>query len=148
METERIINIFVVDDNRMLAEALSQLIMNEYSGREIEVFVFGSGEECLAALDRLRPRIVILDYYLSSDGTDTGNGVEVCRAIKSADAGIFVIFLSGQNKIDIAMEAVREGAHDYVVKDHNAFENISQILRYLIFKIRHEADQKDLRSFD
>jgi two-component system C4-dicarboxylate transport response regulator DctD len=54
--------------------------------------------------------------------------------LKTRDPKVEVIFLSGQTDIKVALEALHEGAYDYIMKDHHAKENalnkIDQIVRY------------------
>lgn len=144
MKTIDNISIFVVDDNRMLTEAISNLIKNQFSTHQIEVYAFETGEQCLSNLNKLHPQIIILDYHLDSTVKDAKNGMEIFKMIRKHDEGAFVIFLSAQNKLHVAANVIKEGAHDYVIKDSSAFENISQILTYLIFKLKHENSETDL----
>ncbi len=115
---------FLVDDepiqNEMLKDYLSERFLYELK-------VFETGEEALQNL-HLNPEIVILDYHLSSQNREAKNGVQVLQAIKEAHPDTQVIMLSGQDKLEVAVESMRYGAYDYVVKGETAFNRIENVI--------------------
>lgn len=116
--------VFIVEDDNFYNSVISTYLKT----KGFEVHSFLSGEECLENND-LQPDIVLLDYILP--GID---GLGVLRKLKAKDPKVEVIFLSGQTDIKVALEALHEGAYDYIMKDHHAKENalnkIDQIVRY------------------
>jgi DNA-binding NtrC family response regulator len=71
----------------------------------------GSGEEALRCIADSEPQVVLLDLRLP--GMD---GIEVLKRITSAEHGPEVIMLTGHGSIDTAIESIRIGAFDYVLK--------------------------------
>ena len=116
--------IFIVEDDNFYNSVISTYLKT----KGFEVYSFLSGEECLEKTN-LQPDIVLLDYMLP--GVD---GLGTMRKLKSRNPKTEVIFLSGQTDIKVALEALHEGAYDYIMKDHHAKENalnkIDQIFRY------------------
>ena len=116
--------VFLVDDepiqNEMLKDYLNERFM-------YEIKTFDNGEEMLQNM-HLRPEIVVLDYHLSSQKQDAKNGVEVLRVMKDKYPEVQVIMLSGQDKIDVAIDSMKYGAYDYVVKGETAFSRTENIL--------------------
>ncbi len=55
------------------------------------------------------------------------NGVEILKKIKEASPTSAVIMLSGQDKISVAVECMKNGAYDYVIKSESAFTRIENI---------------------
>lgn len=116
--------IFIVDDDTMLCEALSdQLTRNAPH----EIYIFNTGEDCLKNI-KIKPDIVILDYYLNTEKVDAADGIEILKAIKGIYPGIHVIMLSSQESYGIAMQTIQKGAEDYIIKDENAFKKIADIV--------------------
>jgi DNA-binding NarL/FixJ family response regulator len=113
--------IFIVDDDKMLCEA-----MNDYLTRIIphKIYTFHTGEDCIKHLSE-RPDVIILDYYLNSVQKDAANGMEILNTIKKQYPNTHVIMLSSQERYGIAMQTIQQGAEQYVVKDEKAFEKIS-----------------------
>jgi DNA-binding NtrC family response regulator len=65
---------------------------------------------------------------LSAQRPDAKNGVEILRVLKDKYPDVQVIMLSGQDKIDVAIDSMKYGAYDYVVKGETAFSRTENIL--------------------
>jgi len=117
-------NIFIVEDDNFY----NSVISNYLKVKGYTVYSFLTGEECLDKKDVI-PDIVYLDYMLP--GMD---GIEVMCHLKPKYPKAEFILLSGQTDVKVVLEAMHEGAYDYIVKDSHAKENalnkIDQILRY------------------
>jgi len=109
--------IFIVDDDPIQAEMISDHL-SKMSG--FNVRVFNSGEECLKYMNEL-PGIVFLDFYLDGINKDAMNGLDVLQEIKKISPNTDVVMLSGQDKIDVAVNTMKYGAFDYIVKGESAF---------------------------
>lgn len=120
-KTER--TIFVIDDDTMQLQMLNDYLSQNYV---IKIHQFKTGEEAIANL-HLNPDMVILDYHLSLDNSAM-NGIEVLKQIKSVNPSSNVIILSGQDKISVAVECMKYGAYDYIVKSESAFARIENAL--------------------
>lgn len=119
--------LFLVDDepiqNEMLKDFLSERFLHE-------IRTYESGEKMLQDL-HLNPEIVVLDYHLSGSKADAKNGVEILKAIKDAQPDTQVIMLSGQDKIEVAIDSMKYGAYDYVIKGETAFSRMENLLNNL-----------------
>ena len=125
--------IFVVEDNRVYNKLIvSYLKTNKFNN----VMPFYSGEDTINNLYR-NPDIIIQDFLL-----DGMNGIDVLKKAKEQNPNIEFIFLSGQTDIKVVLNALHQGAYDYIIKDAHAKENalikIDQIARYS--KIRKEKE--------
>lgn len=119
--------IFLVDDepiqNEMLKDYLSERFL-------YDILIFDNGEDALKKLD-LKPEIIILDYYLNANNPDAKNGIEILKQVKDAVPDTQVIALSGQDKIEVAIDTIKFGAYDYVVKGESAFSRIENVINNL-----------------
>lgn len=116
--------IFLVDDEPIQNEMLKDFLSERYT---YEIKVFESGEEALANM-HLHPEIVVLDYHLNAHLNDAQNGVDVLKEIKDKYPEVQVIMLSGQDKIDVAVDTMKFGAFDYIVKGESAFARIENVI--------------------
>ena len=99
--------VLVVDDEALTLRTISRGLTAE----GFEVFTAGSGEEALKIFEEEKPDLVLLDIVLP--GID---GVEVLRQIKlNAPAGV-VVMMSAYHMVDRAVEAMKLGAFDYLIK--------------------------------
>lgn len=111
---------FLVDDDIMFAEFLKRSL----KGDKTEIRTFPNGEECLKSVKEEDPEIVILDYYLNGDSRDAMNGLQVLNKIKHFKPDTKVIVLSAQRDVSVALDVIKYGAYDYVVKERSAFSKI------------------------
>uniref|UniRef100_A0A7V4G6F7 Response regulator n=1 Tax=Desulfobacca acetoxidans TaxID=60893 RepID=A0A7V4G6F7_9BACT len=90
--------------------------------RGLEVDTAGSGEEAMALLAGASYDVVVLDIRMPGMG-----GIEALRQIKEAQALVEVIMLSGHASLDVAMELLKLGAFDYVLKPCPVEELLAKI---------------------
>lgn len=76
----------------------------------------------------LNPEIVVLDYHLSAHIPNAKNGLEILKTVKEQYPTVQVIMLSGQDKINVAVDSMKYGAYDYVIKGETAFSRMENIL--------------------
>src|SRR4051812_33182650 len=108
-------SIFILEDDDWYRDLLSYVIsLNpEYSLKK-----FSSGAELIKALHE-NPDVVTVDYMLPDM-----NGEKVLRQIKEFNPDIEVIMISEQEKIDTAVELLKLGAYDYIVKTNDIKDKI------------------------
>ncbi len=98
--------ILVVDDERIIRATLKGLLERTYRVRAVE-----SGGQALQALDRERYDLVLLDIQLPDM-----SGLEILKRIKERHSNTIVIMLTGHASIDNVIEALRQGATNYLRK--------------------------------
>jgi two-component system response regulator PilR (NtrC family) len=121
--------ILVVDDERSLRELLAIVLRRE----GYEVLLAEDGHAALAALNR-GP----LDLLISDIKMPDMSGVEVLRAAKAGDAAIPAIMMTAFASTETAVEAMRLGACDYLVKPFDVDE--------LKLKVREKLESRQLRQ--
>jgi FixJ family two-component response regulator len=99
--------VFVVDDEACIRKAVSRLLHSA----EIAVAVFASPAEFLAAHDPQSPGCLLLDIEMPDL-----NGLELQQALGGRAAPLPIIFLSGRADIPISVQAMKEGATDFLTK--------------------------------
>ncbi len=115
--------VFVVEDD----PAFNKLIVSHLKINGIkDVKGFITGEECMENFNPV-PDIIIQDYDLPGI-----NGVNMLKKIKNISNNTEFIFLSGQPSIEIAVDAMKNGAFDYIVKDTVAHEKVLYKIKKLI----------------
>ena len=124
MEYSKPKKIFIVDDDEMLTDALS-----DYLTREVphEISVFHTGEDCLQHISG-NPDVIILDFYLNTVNKDAENGLEILSSIRKHLPNTRFIMLSSQENYSIAAKTLIKGAEQYVIKDEDAFEKIAKMI--------------------
>jgi FixJ family two-component response regulator len=101
------LTLYVVDDDEALRRSLLLLLFSQ----GLAVQAFESGEAFLDAVDMRQPGCVILDLRLGGM-----SGLAVFERLRTAHSPLVTMFLSGHGDIPTALEAVRQGAWDWVEK--------------------------------
>jgi len=100
-------NILVIDDEKDLRDGCERIIKR----MNCKVFKASTGEEGIDIFIEHRPSIVLSD--LKMPGID---GIEVLRRLRDIDEQVLVIIITGFATIDTAIEAMKQGAYDFVAK--------------------------------
>lgn len=101
-------SILLIDDEPDLLQAFVRHIVKD-SGIQIEVA--RTGDEGVRVVGTLHPDVVLLDINLPDR-----SGLEVYRLLRQVDARCPVIFITGSNMTEHAIEAMKQGAFDYLFK--------------------------------
>jgi len=113
--SSRSYNIFFVDDDPMILKMLSRHLSKN---QQYNISTFSSGEDCIESLSSNAPDIVVLDFHLSEEiNSNKMNGLAILKKIKSLQPEVQVIMLSSQMEVQIAVDCLKKGAVNYVVKD-------------------------------
>ena len=134
--------IFVVEDDTWYRNFLSySLQLNP----DYEVKAFENGKDCLNHL-HLKPDLITVDYSLPGM-----NGAELIKRIKEVDESIQLIVISGQEDVGTAVELLKLGVFDYLIKNEdtkprlinsarNALDNTK--LKSVITELREDLGKK------
>src|SRR3954464_5716574 len=99
--------ILVIDDEPSILHAFRRA----FGDPEDSLLTASDGSEGLEQVFRSRPDVVVLDLNLPDM-----SGLDVCLRIREIDARIPVIFITGQGTTETAIEAMKRGAFDYLLK--------------------------------
>ena len=97
----------VVEDDEMLADNLRTYLEK----RGWDVSVFHTVDSALAMLESLRPDVIVADYILPGK-----TGLELLKEVRAVDPQIKVVMATGHGDVQLAVEAMRSGAYDYICK--------------------------------
>jgi len=122
--------ILVVDDELIVRESLGGWL--ERDGHKVEKAA--SGEEALEKCQNTRYDILLLDIKMEGM-----SGLEVLKKVKETDPDVSVVMITAYGSIPSAIEAMKSGAYEYLLKPFDPDE-----LMVLIEKImKHQADRRE-----
>jgi len=101
------LKVLIVEDDLATRKGLEESV-RDLGGETRSV---GTVKEASRALEDFDPRLLIVDIHLPD-----GDGIEVLRAARETDSDREGIVITGQGSIDNAIEALRAGAVDYLLK--------------------------------
>jgi serine phosphatase RsbU (regulator of sigma subunit) len=134
MNTQKQINIFIVDDNTIFTETLKAYIETAFGDMITKIHSFETGEKCMEDFMQVMPELVILDYNLNSKCPEAEDGLQVLDKIKINNFKTSVIMLTSNDHIDVALKSFHHGASDYVVKTENQFKLINESISKIFSK--------------
>ena len=118
--TSRLTRVFLLDDHEVVRRGLRNLLEAE---PDIEVVgEAGTAESGLSRMRALRPDVALLDVRLPD-----GDGVTVCREIRSALPGTACLMLTAYGDDQALLGAIMAGAAGYVMKQDSAAELIGAV---------------------
>ena len=125
-------SIVVVDDDEPMREYLSEVLKSE--GYECECFA-----EALGALSRLSDQEHKSDLVLTDIDMPGMDGVDLLRSVKSVTPNLPVVMLSGCYGEVLALDVVRHGAADYLIKPARRDEILKVVRKYLRPAIQNQG---------
>ncbi len=128
--------IIAEDDNWYLNFLEYQLtLIPEYYVTKVQ-----SGKELINLL-YLRPEVITLDYNLSDF-----KGEEILKIIKRESPNTEVVIVSGQNDVSTAINLLKAGAYDYVVKDDDTKERLWKTIANIKANVGLKTEVENLKN--
>ena len=102
-------DVLVVDDEADIRELVAGILTDE----GYNVRTANDSESALAAVRARKPALLILDIWMQGGGMD---GLELLDLVKTLDADLPVIMISGHGNIETAVSAIKRGAYEFLEK--------------------------------
>ncbi|MEK1911087.1 sigma-54-dependent transcriptional regulator [Pseudomonas chlororaphis] len=135
-------SVMLVDDEASIRTAVEQWL--SLSGFEVQLF--SRAEDCLARLPRDFPGVILSDVRMPGI-----SGLELLKEVQQRDADLPVILLTGHGDVPMAVEAMRDGAYDFLEKPFSPQTLLSSLRRALdkrglVLENRRLHEQADTRE--
>ena len=114
--------VFLLDDHEVVRQGVRALL--ESTGEVSVVGEASLAEDAVPRIRACRPRVAILDVRLPD-----GNGVEVCREVRSEFPDVYCLMLTSYSDDEALFEAIMAGASGYVLKQIRGNELIQAVKR-------------------
>jgi CheY-like chemotaxis protein len=112
MEEQRTIRLLLVEDNRDFAK-LVELYLRRHEPEKFDIVWKENGQQALSELARNRAfDVILMDYFLPGQ-----NGLEITRTLQDQGIRLPIVFLTVNKDFDLAVEVMKLGVEDYLVKD-------------------------------
>ncbi|MFO0747983.1 MAG: sigma-54 dependent transcriptional regulator [Myxococcota bacterium] len=114
--------LLVVDDDRSNLDSLKQIFERE----KLEVLTAADGREALDTLRRRRIAVMLTDLMMPGM-----TGIELMRAAKTVSPETEVVLMTAFGTVETAVEAMKEGAWDFVTKPFKRIQIVKAVKRAL-----------------
>ncbi|MEW6443669.1 MAG: sigma-54 dependent transcriptional regulator [bacterium] len=128
--------IHIIDDDDLTCNVLEQLLIKKGH----RVVLSRTGEEALDKLQQVTPDLVLLDLSLPDI-----NGIDVLKRIQLLNTGTPIVMISGYGTIEIAVEALKLGAWDFMTKPLN-MTKVTITVDNLLNHVRLEKELQQIRN--
>ena len=133
------IKILIVEDDifylKMVKRHVNNLKRAVFPKQSFEILTSSTADDCMEKLDK-DTTIVIMDYYLENDqGEVVFPGIYLLQAINLFCDDCKVIVVSGQQSKQIAINLIKTGIYEYIVKDKDTFIRLASTLDKIIKSI-------------
>ena len=115
------LKLVIIEDEDAHFQLMKRAIIKAYPDASIHYFQEAAG--CLERLDEINPDVVISDYLLPGM-----NGIEFLKSLNREQRDIPVIMITGQGDENLAIQAMKLGAWDYLVKSGDFFTLIPSVI--------------------
>lgn len=136
------VRVLLIEDNPVDAQ-LTQDILAEWANDRFDLTRVGTLSEGLARLARDRFDAVLLDLSLPD-----AQGLNTVTQVLATSPGIPIVVLTGYDDQELALQAVQQGAQDYLVKGQAQADLLSRAIRYAIERKRTEERLTYLAQYD
>lgn len=133
------IRVLCVEDDEVDRMALERKVRG--AGLPYDLEIAGSIGKALELLEKKSYDVVLLDYILP-DGT----GLELLKKIRD----IPVIFITGSVDVKVAVQALKEGAYDYLMKDPDRSylevlpATVDKVIKMFLLELEHKKDEEQM----
>jgi CheY-like chemotaxis protein len=112
MDEQPLVHILLVEDNKDFAK-LVDLFLRKHQPEKFEVTWRENGTDALAEIARGREfDIILMDYFLPGQ-----NGLEITKILQERGILVPIVFLTVNKDFDLAVEVMKLGIEDYLVKE-------------------------------
>jgi two-component system response regulator AtoC len=129
--------IFVVEDDTWYRNFLNYTLQ---LNPDYEVQTFENGKDCLDNLHQ-KPDLITVDYSLPGM-----NGVELIKKIKDLDESIQLIVISGQEDVGTAVELLKLGVFDYIIKNEDTKPRLLNSVQNGLINVTLKTEITELRE--
>ena len=105
--------ILIIDDEKDICFLISELLKDE----GYLMSSANNSNEALKEFSIFKPDLIILDVWLGNSDLD---GIELLKKFKEFDPKIPIIIISGHGTVDMAVNAIKYGAYDFLEKPFNS----------------------------
>ncbi len=112
MDEQRVVHILLVEDNKDFAK-LVDLFLRKHQPEKFDVVWKDNGTDALAEIAKGQEfDIILMDYFLPGQ-----NGLEITRILQDRRIPVPIVFLTVNKDFDLAVEVMKLGVEDYLVKE-------------------------------
>lgn len=137
MAKNYITRVFVLEDDAFYGRALTHSLQQD---NNLEITLFTNGADFLQKLPS-NPDIVVADFNLPDI-----SGIEILKRVKVYNPDIKRIIISGQEDVKVVVQAYKNGAQDYIIKNDSALVELKNAIANFSSSVNLRKEVDELKS--
>lgn len=114
--------ILICDDEEAIRESLKLILSDDYALHFVK-----NGLEAMQGLEKIQPRLMILDIRMPKI-----HGMEILKQVKRTRPSLPIIIVTGYQSVELAQEALKNGAADYIPKPFNSKQILKAVAKIIL----------------
>ncbi|MDX1402058.1 MAG: response regulator [Kiloniellales bacterium] len=134
--------VYIVDDDEAVRDSLAAFV--DSLDLDTEIFLFGSGEEFLDAVEEDAMGCALLDVRMPGL-----SGLEVQKILKDRGSDLAVVIITGHGDVSMAVQAMRAGAFHFIEKpftDESLVETLHQAVRASLSARKETLEREEAKA--
>lgn len=131
--------LLIVDDDSFVRNILSSIM-------EEEGFLVDTAENAEIALEKLESSLSEISLIISDMNMPGMDGLSLIKEIEKRELNIPIVILTGNEEISVAIEALKNGAEDYLIKDNLIQDTVPVVVRNVLEKSQLKKFNEQLVS--
>ena len=140
MATSKFIDVLIVDDEDDICSLISGVLVdNGFEARVSHCYV-----EAISEIERQIPQVIVVDVWLGDSERD---GLRLLQYVKETYPHVVVIMMSGHGTISTAVEAIKQGASDFIEKPFDSSRLLVSIDKAIeVSKLKKENNELKIKA--
>jgi len=131
-------DILIVDDEEDIRSLVSGLLEDEgYHTRQA-----GGSKDALAEVESRRPNLILLDIWLQGSELD---GLGILKEVRETNPDVPVLMMSGHGTVETAVQAIKDGAYDFIEKPFKA-DHLMVLIERALETASLKQENKELKQ--
>lgn len=132
-------SLLILEDNEDHAFLISKTLKRGFP--QVHIDLARNVAEALSKIKSGKFHLILADYNLPD-----GNGLDVLKQLNSEKMDIPFVMLTGSGDEKIAVEAMQEGAYDYLVKDELCLKTLAKVVEESLIKFEERKERERLEN--
>jgi DNA-binding NtrC family response regulator len=138
--------ITLLDDDKIATATMKRRLQKDlaeaFKGKEFEFQVFHEPDKAfMDSMETTSPEFLLLDYHIVLANGKEVLGINVLKKMQKEYPATNVIMLTSEDRLETAINLMREGAYDFVLKSESAIVNLVKAIgrKVSLFNMEHNA---------
>lgn len=133
------LSLAIIEDEEAHFQLMRRAINRDFP--DVSVYHFNDAEEFIGKLNEIQPDVILVDYMMPGM-----NGLDLLKHLQNTHSEVPIIMITGQGDERIAVQAMKAGASDYVVKSPEFLRLLPSTIEKVVRKKKLQDSLDDVEK--